>query len=77
MHSNAMEITLELSCCKHPPASTLPRHWLDNKNALLAYMEQTHSGVKGVVMDVNGNLIISQDITFYTNIMFRQPCVWG
>ena len=54
MHSNAMEITLELSCCKHPPASSLPRHWLDNKNALLAYMEQVHSGVKGVVMDTSG-----------------------
>jgi len=55
VHSNAMEITLELTCCKHPPASSLPRHWLDNKNALMAYMEQTHTGVKGVVMDNNGN----------------------
>lgn len=55
VHSNAMEITLELSCCKHPPASTLTRHWLDNKNALMAYMEKTNSGVKGVVMDINGN----------------------
>merc|ERR1719481_2012468 len=55
VHSNALEITLELSCCKHPPASTLPRHWLDNKNALIAYIEQTHSGVKGVVTDFNGN----------------------
>ena len=54
VHSNAMEITLELSCCKHPPASTLTRHWLDNKNALMAYMEKTNSGVKGVVMDING-----------------------
>jgi len=55
IHSNAMEITLELSCCKHPPASSLPRHWLDNKNALIAYIEQTQSGVKGVVMDINGS----------------------
>jgi len=57
VHSNAMEITLELSCCKHPPASSLPRHWRDNKNALLAYMEQVHSGVKGVVMDSFGQPI--------------------
>jgi len=54
VHSNAMEITLELTCCKHPPASSLPRHWQDNKNALLAYMEQVHSGVKGVVTDISG-----------------------
>lgn len=39
MHSNALEITLELSCCKHPPARDLPRFWRDNKQALLAYLE--------------------------------------
>ena len=54
MHSNALEITLELSCCKHPPASDLPRYWVDNKNALMAYMEKTHMGVKGLVTDING-----------------------
>ena len=27
---------------------------MDNKNALLAYMEKTHMGVKGLVTDVNG-----------------------
>lgn len=26
-----MEITLEVSCCKHPMASTLQQHWLDNR----------------------------------------------
>ena len=54
VHSNAMEITLELSCCKHPPASELPKFWLDNKNSLLSYMELTHMGVKGTVTDANG-----------------------
>lgn len=25
-----MEITLEMSCCKYPPASFLESHWNDN-----------------------------------------------
>lgn len=26
-----MEITLEVSCCKYPPAHELPKYWQDNK----------------------------------------------
>ncbi|KAF2892153.1 hypothetical protein ILUMI_14020, partial [Ignelater luminosus] len=26
-----MEVTLEVSCCKYPPAKELPRYWEDNK----------------------------------------------
>ena len=41
LHSNAFEITLELSCCKYPSSSdgTLTKEWDNNKDALLAYME--------------------------------------
>lgn len=40
LHSNCFEITVELSCCKYPPVSRLPIEWLNNKESLLAYMEQ-------------------------------------
>merc|ERR1719489_754612 len=53
VHSNCFEITLELSCCKHPPANRLAREWDNNKEPLLAYMEAVHSGVKGFVTDAN------------------------
>lgn len=57
VHSNCLEITLELSCCKHPPSSTLPSHWRDNKEALLAYMELTHMGVRGTVVNSDGRRV--------------------
>ncbi|XP_051547209.1 carboxypeptidase M-like isoform X1 [Myxocyprinus asiaticus] len=53
--AQCLELTLEISCCKFPPETDLPGLWQANKPALLAYMQQVHLGVKGVVMDLNGN----------------------
>ncbi|XP_012674015.2 carboxypeptidase M [Clupea harengus] len=50
-----LEITLELSCCKFPPERELPGFWEANRPALLAYMQQVHLGVKGQVLDADGN----------------------
>lgn len=52
--SNCFEITLELSCCKYPSKSHLPREWNNNREALLAYIEQVHRGIKGFVKDQHG-----------------------
>uniref|UniRef100_A0A672V589 Carboxypeptidase M n=1 Tax=Strigops habroptila TaxID=2489341 RepID=A0A672V589_STRHB len=51
------EITLELSCCKYPPADQLEKFWRDNKAALIEYIKQVHLGIKGQVTDKNGNPI--------------------
>lgn len=32
-----MEITLEISCCKYPPAHELPKYWQDNKEVRISY----------------------------------------
>ncbi|XP_025409980.1 carboxypeptidase D-like isoform X2 [Sipha flava] len=45
-----MEITLEMSCCKYPPASFLESHWNDNLKPLLIWMQQSHRGIKGIIM---------------------------
>lgn len=40
IQAGCMEITLELGCYKFPLASELPQYWLDNRDALVTYMEQ-------------------------------------
>lgn len=62
VHSNCFEVTFELSCCKFPYASTLPEEWRKNKESLLAYIESVHWGVKGFVIDENGEPILDADI---------------
>lgn len=44
-----VHVTLELGIIKNPPASTIPDVWKQNSEALYAYMEQVHTGVKGIV----------------------------
>jgi hypothetical protein len=43
LNSNCFEITLEVGCYKFPPARELPALWLDNREALLAYIEAVSS----------------------------------
>lgn len=62
VHSNCFEVTFELSCCKFPNASTLPQEWHDNKESLLAFIEATHWGVKGLVLTEKGEAILDADV---------------
>ncbi|XP_071357764.1 carboxypeptidase M [Trachinotus anak] len=52
--AQCLELTLEVSCCKFPPVRELPALWMQNKEALLAFMRQVHLGVKGRVFDGSG-----------------------
>ncbi|MBK9333766.1 MAG: T9SS type A sorting domain-containing protein [Ignavibacteria bacterium] len=45
------ETTIELWDVKNPPGSVLPQRWTNNKESLLAYMEQTLKGIRGIVTD--------------------------
>ncbi|XP_061495767.1 carboxypeptidase M isoform X2 [Rhineura floridana] len=51
------EITVEVSCCKFPQQDELSSFWNDNKAALIEYIKQVHLGVKGRVLDKNGEPI--------------------
>merc|ERR1712020_136072 len=48
-----MEVTIELSCCKFPPASEMQQFWEDNRKSLLRFLGEAHRGVKGFVKDEN------------------------
>ncbi|KYB27025.1 carboxypeptidase A [Tribolium castaneum] len=55
--AGCMELTLELGCFKYPWAKDLPKYWLDNREALLTFMEQVQRGVKGYVRSTIGRPI--------------------
>ncbi|XP_026475682.1 carboxypeptidase M-like, partial [Ctenocephalides felis] len=52
-----MEITLELSCCKYPPANELRKYWEDNQMSLVKFLAEAHRGVQGFVFDSHGGAV--------------------
>jgi len=71
--TGCMEITVELSDVKYPSSSYLQSFWDQNREAMLVYMEQVHTGIQGKVTDLNGNplaasiKITGRDFTVYTD----------
>ncbi|XP_040901723.1 carboxypeptidase D isoform X2 [Toxotes jaculatrix] len=63
LYGNCMEITMELSCCKYPPATELHKEWDLNRESLLAYIEKVHIGVRGYAKEaVNGSALTNVSI---------------
>ncbi|KAK9520795.1 hypothetical protein VZT92_020657 [Zoarces viviparus] len=68
LHGNCLEITMELSCCKYPPAAELHMEWDLNRESLLAYIETVHIGVRGYVKRaVNGAALANVSIVVASN----------
>lgn len=44
VESGCMELTLEIGCCKYPTPDKLPEFWLDNKKAMVEYLNQGDIG---------------------------------
>ncbi|KAI4454464.1 protease m14 carboxypeptidase [Holotrichia oblita] len=60
--TGCMELTLEIGCYKYPHASELAERWLDNREALITYMEQVHKGVRGFVVSTTSHPIAHAEI---------------
>uniref|UniRef100_A0A665UQD4 Peptidase M14 domain-containing protein n=1 Tax=Echeneis naucrates TaxID=173247 RepID=A0A665UQD4_ECHNA len=53
LNTNCFEVTIELGCIKYPMANDLPKYWEQNRKALLHFIHQVHTGIKGTVSDMN------------------------
>ncbi|XP_050292877.1 carboxypeptidase D [Anthonomus grandis grandis] len=60
--AGCMELTLEIGCYKYPYAKDLPQYWLDNREALIAYIEQVHIGIHGFVSSTAGHRIPQAEV---------------
>jgi len=52
--AGTMEVTIEMSCCKYPPAAELPTHWIQHRQALVKFLAESQRGVRGFVTDPTG-----------------------
>ena len=65
IYTNAMALSLQLSCCKHPASRDLYSEWRANKESLLKFVESAHMGLKGLVLDSSYMPIM---VTIHTSV---------
>ena len=66
-----MEVTLELSCCKYPPATELRQFWDDNRASILQFLGEAHKGVKGFVKDERAEAIEGASMKVSKRTLFQ------
>lgn len=66
-YAGVYELTLEIGCSKYPASAELPSFWDDNREALVAYIEEVHRGIFGQVKSSIGTSIANASITINGN----------
>ena len=51
-----------MSCEKRPHSKTLGSHWDDNYPALLSLLSSVHTGIKGLTLDSESNVLAGVSI---------------
>ena len=76
-HTGCIDVTIEISDTKWPLENTLPSYWADNGEAMLAYAEAVHCGVRGIVTDALSGLPVYARVTVSGNTqpVFTDPAV--
>lgn len=67
VNQGVFELTLELGCTKFPHASELPELWLDNRDALIKFIEQVHTGIYGVIHSSIGHPVVNASVSINRN----------
>lgn len=65
--TGAIELTLEVSNIKSPLTSAIGDLWSDNRYAMMAYLEQVHRGLRGLVTDRTTGAPLSAAVTVDDN----------
>ena len=52
----------QVSCEKRPHSKTLGSHWDDNYPALLSLLSSVHTGIKGLTLDSESNVLAGVSI---------------
>ncbi|MCX6640017.1 MAG: DUF2817 domain-containing protein [bacterium] len=58
-----MDITMEISNVNWPSYSLLPGYWDDNRASMLAYMEYSHLGIRGLVKNAVNHQPLPANVT--------------
>lgn len=72
--SDAMELTIEISCCKFPKGERLLKEWDHNMDSLLSYVEQAHLGIKGIVRKELHRRIVKPVLDAYILVQEVDSC---
>ncbi len=71
------EVTIEISCCKYPPANQLYSIWLENRRSLIEYLKNANRGIRGIVKFANGQLAVNLTVKFNTREPFFKTNKYG
>ncbi len=73
------ETTIELWNTKNPAGSVLPQRWTNNKESLLAYMEEASKGIRGIITDFHTGMPIRAkiDVAGFSNVPVFSDSIVG